>query len=70
MFFLQRQRKSVDDRAQNFQKFSNTIESFGLVDELEENVIYRPSDIRPEIQKFPIDTVQCCLQEIAFSGIF
>ena len=39
MFPLQRQRESVDNRTQNFQKLCNTIVSLRFVDEAVENVV-------------------------------
>jgi hypothetical protein len=46
MFLLQRQREAVDNRSKDLQKFRNAIESFGLVDELKENVVDRSSNER------------------------
>lgn len=40
MLFFERKCEPVDDRTENLQKFCNAVESFGLVRELEENVIY------------------------------
>lgn len=40
MLFFERKCETVDDRTKNLQKFRNAVESFRLVYELEENVIY------------------------------
>ena len=45
MLFFERKREAIDDGTENLQKFRNTVESFGLVYELEENIIYRPSNV-------------------------
>lgn len=39
VFFLERQRKSVDDGAEYFQQLGNAIETLCLVYELEENIV-------------------------------
>ncbi len=39
MLFLERKRKSVDDRAKNLQKLSNAIKTLGLIYELKEDVV-------------------------------
>ena len=46
MFLLQRQREAVDDGSKDLQKFGNAIESFGLVDELEEDIVDGSSNER------------------------
>jgi hypothetical protein len=39
MFLLERQGEAVDDRAQNLQQLGDSVVSFRLVHELEENVV-------------------------------
>ena len=58
MFFFQRQRKSIDDRAKDLEEFSNTVEALGLVDELEEDIVDGAADVRAEVEELAIDTVQ------------
>lgn len=45
VFFLQRKRETVDYRAKDFQQLSDTVEPFGLVDELKKYIIDRSSYI-------------------------
>lgn len=45
VLFLERQSKTVDDGSQDFQQLCNSIEPLGLVGELEENVVDRPSNV-------------------------
>lgn len=58
MFFFQRQRKSIDDRAKDLEEFSNTVEALGLVYELEEDIVDGAADVRAEVEELAIDTVQ------------
>jgi hypothetical protein len=44
MFFFQWQRETIDDGSENFKQFCNAIVSFGVVNELEEDVCDRSSD--------------------------
>lgn len=69
MLLLKRKSKPVDDRPQNFQKFRDTVESLGLVCELEENVVDGSTDIRPQVQEFSVDAVQSGFEEIAFPRV-
>ena len=70
MFLFEWQCKSVDDRAKNLKELRYAIMSLGLVYELEEYVVYRPSDEGTQVEEFAVDTMQCGLQEIALSRIF
>lgn len=45
VLLLKRQREAVDDGSQDFQQLCNSIKSLGLVGELEENVVDRPSNV-------------------------
>ena len=70
MLFLQRQSKAVDDRAKNFEQLCNAIEPLCFIDELEEDVIYRTTDVGAQIKEFAIDAVEGGLEEISFPRIF
>lgn len=70
MFFLKRQRKTIDDRPENLEELRNSIKPFCLVDKLEEDVVYRASDVGPEVQEFSVDSMERSLEEIPFAGIF
>lgn len=70
MFFLQRQRKTVNDRSQNLEKLCNAIESLRLVNELEEDVIYRASNVGPQVQEFSVDPMKGGLEEVSFTRVF
>lgn len=70
MFLLERQCETVDNGAQNFQQLSDSIVSFGLIHELEENVVDRTSDVGPQVQEFSVNTVQGSLEEVTFPRIF
>lgn len=45
VFLLEGQRETVDDTAQNLEQLSDTVESLCLVDELEEDIVNRSSDV-------------------------
>jgi len=70
MFLFQRQREAVDNRSKDLQKFRNAIESFGLVDELKENVVDRSPNERTEVEEFAINSMQGGLQEVTLARIF
>jgi len=70
MFFLQRQREAVDDRSKYLQKFRNAIKSFGLVDELKENIVDRSSNERTKVEELAINSMQGSLQEVTLTRIF
>lgn len=69
MLVLEWQGKSIDDGAQNFQQLGNAVEALGFISELEEDIIDRPSNIRPEIQEFAIDAVKGGFQEVTLTRI-
>lgn len=70
VFLLQWKCESIDDRSKNFQKFCDAIESLGFVHELKEYIVYRSSDVRPQVQKFAVYSMEGSLQKISLSGIF
>jgi len=45
MFFLERQRETIDDRSQDLKKLCDAIESLCFIDELEEHVVDGPSNV-------------------------
>ena len=69
MLFLQWKCESIDDRAKNFEEFRYSIESLCLIDKLKEYVVDRPSDIRSEVQKLSVNTMQRSFQKISFARI-
>lgn len=69
MFFFQWQCKAIDNRAKNLQQLRNSIKALCLVNELEEDIIDGAANIRPQVQKLAVDSVQGCLQEVSFSRI-
>lgn len=70
MFLLQRKSKAIDDWSQDFQKLSNAIESFCFVDELEEDIIDRTTNVGSQVQEFSVDSVKGGLEEISLSRVF
>lgn len=44
VFFLERERKTVDDGSKNLQKLGDTIESLRFVCELEKDIVDRSAD--------------------------
>lgn len=70
MFLLEREGEAVDDTPKDLKKLCNTVEAFGLVNKLEEDVVDRPADVGPQIQEFTINPVKRRLEEVAFSGVF
>lgn len=70
VLLLQGQSEPVDDRPKNFEELSNAIESLGLVNELEEDVVDGAANVRAEVEEFSVYAMESCLQKVAFSGIF
>lgn len=70
VLLLQRQSETIDNRAQDFEQFSNSVVSFRLIHKLEENVVDRSANIRAQVQEFSIDTMKSRLQEVTLPGIF
>lgn len=69
VLLLQRQRESVDNGTQDFQQLSNAIEALRFVRELEEDVVDRPPNIRPEIQELAVNTMQRGFEEVALPRV-
>lgn len=57
VLFLERKGEAVDDGAQDFEQLGDTIKTLGLIDELEEDIIDGPSNIRPQVQELAIDAM-------------
>lgn len=70
MLLFQRECEAVDDGSQNFEKLGNAVESFCLISELEENIVDRTTNIRPQIQEFAINAMQGSFEEVAFPRVF
>lgn len=70
MFFLERDRESIDDRTENFQEFSNSVEALGFIDERVKDVVDVLTSETAQIQKLAIDAMQNGLQEVPLSRIF
>ena len=69
VFFLERESESVDDGSEDFEEFGDSVVSFGLVDELEEDVVDGSTDEGSEIEEATIDSMKGRLEEVSFSGI-
>ena len=70
VFLFQRQREPVDDGAENLEKFGNAIESLGLVNELEKDIVDGAANVRAKIEEFSVDAMQGGFEEIPFPGVF
>ena len=70
VFLLERKGEAVDDGAQDLEQLGDAVESFGLVYELEEDVVDRTTDVGSQVQKLPIDAMQGRFQEVSFPWIF
>lgn len=70
MLLFQRQRETVDDGAKDFEELGDAIKSLGLVDELEEDIVDRATNVRAEVEELSVDAMQGSLEEIAFSWVF
>lgn len=70
MFLFQGQSKTVDDASQNFKQLGDTVVSLGLVNELEKDVVDRPSNEGAQVKEFAIDAVERGLQEISLTRVF
>ena len=49
VLFLQGQSKTIDNGSENFKEFGNSVKSFGLVDELEEDIVDGPTNVGAEV---------------------
>jgi hypothetical protein len=70
VLLLQRKRETVDDGAQNLQQLRDAVEAFCFVDELEEDVVDGPSDVRPQVKELSVNSVKGGLEEVSFAGVF
>lgn len=57
MFFFQWQGEAVDNGTQNLEQLSNTIEAFGLINELEEDIVDWTTDVWPQVEEFAVDSM-------------
>lgn len=69
VLLLQREREAVDNGTQDFQQLGNAIEALRFVCELEEDIVDRSPNIRPEIQELAVNAVQRCFEEIALPRV-
>jgi len=70
VFLLEWQSKTVDDGAQDLEQLGNAIETFGLVDELEKDVVDGAANIGPKIEEFAVDAMKSSLQKVPLPWIF
>lgn len=70
VLFFEWQCEAIDYGTQNLEQLCNAVEALGLVCELEEHVIDRASDVRPQVQEFAINPMKSCLEEISFTWVF
>ncbi len=69
MFFLQRQSKTIDNRAENLKQLCNTIKSFSFVSKLKEYIVDGSANVGSKVEEFSVNSMQSCLQEISLSGV-
>ena len=69
VFFFEWQSETIDDRAKDFQQFRDSVEPLSLIDELEEDIVDGPSDVRSEIEEFPVYSVKSRLEKVSFTRI-
>jgi hypothetical protein len=69
VLLLQRQRETIDDGAEDFKELGDAIESLSLVNELEEDVVDRTTNVRAEVEELSVDAMKGGLEEIAFSWV-
>jgi hypothetical protein len=70
VLFLQWQSKTVDYRTKNLEKLGDTVETFRLIYELEEDIVDGTADVGAEVEEFTVYAMERGLQEVAFSGVF
>jgi hypothetical protein len=70
VLLLQWQGKAVDDRTENLEKLSNTVEPLGLVDELEEDVVDGTTNVGSQVEEFAVYAMESGLEEVTLSWIF
>ena len=70
MLLLQRQRKAIYYRTKDFQKLCNAVEPFGLVGELEKDIVDRSPDVRAQIEKFAVYSMKRRFQKVSLARVF
>jgi hypothetical protein len=70
VLLFQRKRETIDDGAQNLEKFSNAVEPLSFVDELEKDVVDGATYVRAEVEELSVDSMQGSLEEVALSRVF
>jgi hypothetical protein len=70
VLLLEREGEPVNDRPEDLEQLGDTVVSFGLVDELVEDVVDRPTDEGAEVEELAVDAVEGRLEEIALAGVF
>jgi hypothetical protein len=58
MLFLERERKSVDDRSEDFEKFGNSVVTLSLVDEPIKYVVNLFPNVGAQSQKFAVNPME------------
>mmetsp|Transcript_9117 Transcript_9117/g.25675 ORF Transcript_9117/g.25675 Transcript_9117/m.25675 type:complete len:298 (+) Transcript_9117:457-1350(+) len=70
VLLLQRDRKAVDNGAQNFKQLANTVVTFGLIDEAVEHVRDGPADKGSVRHELAVDSVENSLEIVPLPRIF
>mmetsp|Transcript_54529 Transcript_54529/g.117139 ORF Transcript_54529/g.117139 Transcript_54529/m.117139 type:complete len:267 (-) Transcript_54529:409-1209(-) len=69
VLLLHRERKPVDDAAQNLKQFGNSIVGVALVNDLEEEILDGLADKRPEDHELAVDPVQDGFQVVSLPRV-
>lgn len=69
VLLLERERETVDYGAEDLEQLGDPVVALRLVDELEEDVVDRPTDEGAEVEEFAVDSVEGRLEEVALAGI-
>lgn len=69
VLLLEGKRESVDDGSEDLEELGDPVVSFGLVDELEEDVVDRASDEGTEVEEFAVDSVKGRLEEVSLAWV-
>lgn len=69
MFLFQRKSEAINYRPKNFQQLSNPVKSLRFINELEKDIVDRPSDVGSKIQELAINPMKSRFEEIPFTGI-
>jgi hypothetical protein len=70
VFFLERQRKAVDDGSENFEELGDAVMTLALIDELKKDVVDGATDKGAQIEEFAIDAVKGGLQKVTLAWVF